>query len=161
LTYDEYLSLVLSAATAYDNQFAGKKTKRQVVSHELYDEDYNETEEAYDIDAPVSLLLANATDSHNKKPLKNNNRSAYMPKDKWYSLDNKNKEIWDQLDDKAKAIILGYGYNNSSNNIPKPTNASYSQPLNHVQRRQANLHDISAYDLLQAFMHQTDMTKSD
>jgi hypothetical protein len=65
-----------------------------VFSHENWDEQYNETEEAYDIDAPVRLLLANATDRHNKKPIKNNNRSAYMPKEKCYSLDNKNKEIW-------------------------------------------------------------------
>jgi hypothetical protein len=105
--------------------------------------------------------LANATDRHNKKPIRNNNRSAYNPKDKWYSHDNKNKEIWDQLDDKSKAIILGYGNTNSYNNIPKSNNASYSQPLDHFQHRQANLHEMSAYDLLQAFMHQTDMIKSD
>jgi hypothetical protein len=84
-----------------------------------------------------------------------------MPNDKWYSLENKNKEISDQLDDKAKAIILGYGNTNSSNSIPKPNNALYSQPLNQFQRRQANLHDLSANNFLQAFMHQTDMTKSD
>jgi hypothetical protein len=27
-TYDDYLSLLFSAATAYDNQFVAKKTKR-------------------------------------------------------------------------------------------------------------------------------------
>jgi hypothetical protein len=105
--------------------------------------------------------LANATDRHNKNPIKNNNRSANIPRDKWHSLDHKNKEIWDQLDDKAKAIIVGYGNANSSNNIPKPNNKSYSQSLNHFQRCQANLYDMSAYDSFQAFMHQTDTTKSD
>jgi hypothetical protein len=43
----------------------------------------------------------------------------------------------------------------------KPNNSSYSQHINNFQRRQANLHDMSAYDLLQAFMHQIDTTKSD
>jgi hypothetical protein len=33
LTYDEYLSLLLSAATAYDSEFAAKKSKRQVFTH--------------------------------------------------------------------------------------------------------------------------------
>jgi hypothetical protein len=80
LTYDEYISLLLSAATAYDNPFAAKKTNRQVFSREHCDEDYSETDAQYDINAPVSLLLANATDRNNKKPIKSNNRSAYMPK---------------------------------------------------------------------------------
>jgi hypothetical protein len=55
---------------------------------------------------------------------------------------------------------LVYGNTNSSNNVPKPNNSSYSQPLNHFQRRQANRHDMSAYDLLQAFMHQTGVMKT-
>jgi hypothetical protein len=143
LTYDEYLSLLLAAATAFDNQFVSKKTKRQVFSHEHYDEDYNESEEEYNIDAPVSLLSAHDTDRYNKKPTKHDNRLAYMPKNKCNRLENNNKELWDQPDDKAKAIILGYGNTNSSNNIPKPNNASYSQPLYHFQHLQANLHDMS------------------
>jgi hypothetical protein len=114
-----------------------------VFRHEHCYEDYNETEEAYDIDAPVSLLLANAADSNKNRPIRISNRSVYMPKAKWYSLDNKNKEIWDQFDDKAKAIILGYGNTYSSYIIPKPNNG-YSGPLNHFKRRQANLHDMLA-----------------
>ena len=100
--------MLLSAAAAYDNQFAAKKTKSQVFSHEQFDDEFYDAEESYDIDAPISLLLANATDRYNKKNIKGINMSVNMPKDKWYSLDSKNKEIWDKLDDKAKAIILGY-----------------------------------------------------
>jgi hypothetical protein len=74
LTYDEYLSLL------YDNQLAAKKTKRQVFSHERYDKDYNETEEAFDIDAPVSLLLANATDRHNKKRIQRTTTGRHICK---------------------------------------------------------------------------------
>jgi hypothetical protein len=31
-----------------------------------------------------------------------------MQRNKWFNLDTKSKEIWDQLDDKDKSIILGY-----------------------------------------------------
>jgi hypothetical protein len=31
-----------------------------------------------------------------------------MPKDKWLNLDQKTKDLWDQIDDKFKSIILGY-----------------------------------------------------
>jgi hypothetical protein len=31
-----------------------------------------------------------------------------MPKDRWISLDDKTKAIWDSIEDKLKNIILGY-----------------------------------------------------
>jgi hypothetical protein len=72
LSYDEYLNLLLSAAAAHDNQFAAKKNKRQVFIHDHYEHnDTDDADETYDIDAPVSLLLANATDRHNKSFNKN------------------------------------------------------------------------------------------
>jgi hypothetical protein len=39
LTYDKYLNLLLSAATAYDNQFASKKPNRNVLMHSIGDSD--------------------------------------------------------------------------------------------------------------------------
>jgi hypothetical protein len=37
LTYDEYLSLLLSAAAAYDNQFASKNPKSNIFMHSIGD----------------------------------------------------------------------------------------------------------------------------
>jgi hypothetical protein len=71
-------------------------------------------------------------------------------------LDGKNKEIWDKLDDKAKSIILGYDKSNAPSRAPNIHPSAPGKPSNLFQHRQANLHDMSAYDLLQAFMHQTD-----
>jgi hypothetical protein len=42
LTYEEYLSLLLSAATNYDIQFTSKKPKRQVFTHSFHDHDGDE-----------------------------------------------------------------------------------------------------------------------
>ena len=163
LTYDEYLNLLLSAAAAYDNQFAAKnKAKRQVFTHDQYDanESY-EVDDSYDIDAPVSLLVANATERHSKKQVKFGNRTVHMPRDKWYNLDSKNKEIWDKLDDKAKSIILGYDNSIGTNKSSFSQQQSNHKPKTSFQRHQANLHELTAYDFLQAFIHETDASSDD
>jgi hypothetical protein len=163
LTYDDYLNLLLSAAAAYDNQFAAKtKAKRHVFTHDQYEgaESY-EVDESYDIDVPVSLLLANATERHQKKQVKFGNRAVHMPRDKWYNLDSKNKEIWDKLDDKAKSIILGYDNTNGTNKSSSSHQQSNYKPKTSFQRHQANLHELTAYDLLQAFIHETDTSNDD
>jgi hypothetical protein len=36
LTYDEYTTLLLSAASAYDDHFKAKKSNRSFMYHELY-----------------------------------------------------------------------------------------------------------------------------
>ena len=154
LTYDEYLNLLLSAAAAYDNQFAAKKNKRQVFIHEQYDYDDHDAEDesAYDIDAPVSLLLANATERHNKGFNRNNrNQSVRMPRERWFNLDQQSKQVWDRLDNKAKSIILGYEPTKPTTTTPFTS----FQPTNSNNQRKVNLHDMSAYDLVQALVHET------
>jgi hypothetical protein len=73
-----------------------------------------------------------------------------MPCDKWFSLDATSKEIWDKLDNKAKSIILGF-------DPPKPTTSPFTsfQPSNSTHQRKVNRHDMSAYDLVQALVHET------
>jgi hypothetical protein len=149
LSYDEYLNLLLSAAAAHDNQFAAKKNKRQVFIHDHYEpNDTDDADETYDIDAPVSLLLANATDRHNKS-FNKNQPSVQMPRDRWFNLDQQSKDVWDRLDDKAKSIILGYDPNK-----PKPNTPFTSFKSSNTQRR-VNLHEMSAFDFVQAYIHET------
>jgi hypothetical protein len=102
---------------------------------QVEDEEYNND---YDIDIPVSILQANVHDSTTKKKMssKSSPQCPRMSRDKWFSLSEAQRLIWDQLDDKAYAIILG---------ISKP------QPS---AQRQVNLHEISVYDFLQAHVHQ-------
>jgi hypothetical protein len=50
--------------------------------------------------------------NQHSKPFKAfGNSGVHMHRDKWFSLDGNSKEIWDQLDDKAKYTILGYSNN--------------------------------------------------
>ena len=153
LTYEEYLSLLLSAATTYDIQFASKKQKRQVFTHSIIDHDeasYSvEEDDYYDIDAPVSVILANSTERRNQRSSGNGKSIVRMPRDKWFNLDARSKEIWDKLDDKAKSIILGYDTGNSNG----PSAKSFQKPNSSFQRK-VNLHEMSAYDFLQAYSHQ-------
>jgi hypothetical protein len=36
------------------------------------------------------------------------NEKVHMPKDKWFGLKQKTKDLWDQIDDNDKSAILGY-----------------------------------------------------
>jgi hypothetical protein len=62
----------------------------------------------YDIDAPVSVILANNIERHSKPSGGIGKSGVCMRCDKGFSLDVICKQIWDKLDDAAKSIILGY-----------------------------------------------------
>ena len=171
LSYDEYITLLLSAASAYDDQFKVKKGKRHVLFHDIQDDYATPDDDAafdpdanFDIDCPVSSIQAYATNFRSKPMGRPNQSKVRMPSDKWFGLDATSKAIWDRLDDKAKSIILGYtkpdqkqqGF--SSSNVPFGKSPS-SQPHRPPFKAQVNLHDISAYDFLIANMH--DMAPTD
>jgi len=109
LTFDQYSNLLLSAASAYDNQFKTKREKRQVFNSYIIDDDYGSDDDAdgYDIDAPVTVIQANAHDRRFKASFKPAARRINMPRDRWMSLSDKERQVWDQLGDNAKATILG------------------------------------------------------
>jgi hypothetical protein len=117
LSYDEYITLLLSAASAYDDQYKTKnKAKRHVLFHDINDDHGhhdNETcydhDPTFDIDCPVSSIQAYATNFRPRPGMgKPNSTRVRMPSDKWFGLDEASKTTWDRLDDKAKSIILGY-----------------------------------------------------
>jgi hypothetical protein len=66
------------------------------------------------------------------------------------------KELWNQIDDKQKAIILGYMKPGSF--IPHNSNNRFSsKPPLLPNRRNVNLHEMSAYDFLQAHIHDIEL----
>jgi hypothetical protein len=68
-----------------------------------------------------------------------------MPKDKWFALDQNTKEIWDQIDDKSKSIILGV----TKPTISTPTfGKQSSKPPFANPCCDINFHEISLYDFL-------------
>jgi hypothetical protein len=118
----------------------------------------------YDIDAPVTVIQANAHDCCFKSTFKPAGRRINMPRERWMSLHDKDKQIWDQLGDHAKATILGLSGNESqhqeeTHSFPSQASSkpSFSKPPSGPNIRMANLHELSAYDFLQAQMHQLDL----
>jgi hypothetical protein len=69
-----------------------------------HDEDVDDASyemDPFDIDAGVDTIQAFASKF---TPLSGVKDKVRMPKDKWFGLDHKTKDIWD----KYKSIILGY-----------------------------------------------------
>ena len=122
ITYDQYCSLLLSAAQSYDSQFEtrtnSKGIRRSVYSHDIADNN----DFVYNIDSDPLVLQANMSNvSSNKldnlQQLDNlysleayysqaNNRPR-LPKSKWDKLSDNAKRAWIALDIESKRIILG------------------------------------------------------
>jgi hypothetical protein len=103
LTYDAYMTLLLSAATAYDDQFKAKKSKRHDMLHEIHhdesgtdDDHYHVNDRLLDIDCPVSSIPAYATNFRPNSASKSTSNIVCIPSNKRFSLSDSNKAIWDR-----------------------------------------------------------------
>ena len=148
LSYEEYCSLLLSAAQQYDMQRAvrpDKIQKQQIFEHDvLPDPDPDEFYDAgtYDIDQPIDTFHVN--ESRFQGP-----RLSY---DQWHALPEDAQKIWDTLSQDAKGIILRPPPKPDPNRKPKP----FQQPPPRQQnvpfpRRSIHEHDI---DYIIAHLHE-------
>jgi hypothetical protein len=64
--------------------------------------------EPFDIDTPVETIQAYAANYRSNPKRAGTDNRVRMPKERWLSLDDKTKAIWDSIDNKFKNIILGY-----------------------------------------------------
>ena len=160
LTYQQYVNLLLSAAAAHDLKFATKQ-RQHVNQHELQlDSIFGHHDVHYNIDAYPGDLLE--VYNHDRQSLSANEHRIIMPKDRWMQLPASARSVWDQLDDKAKAVILGLSSSGTSPGLKKSKQpvrfSSNTKPPVQTQqpslRRRVNLHDISAHDLLEAYSHE-------
>jgi hypothetical protein len=71
-------------------------------------EETNSEYEPFDIDTLVDIIQAYASNYRPTSNRSDNNNQVRMPKDRWISLDDKTKALWDSIEDKSKNIILGY-----------------------------------------------------
>jgi hypothetical protein len=115
------------------------------------DDDIHYNDISYNIDAPLSTLLANSTERCNKSFGSNIKNGVRMQRNIWVNLDTKSKEIWDQLDDKAKSIIFGYETQCSNSSY---TSFKEVSKTNLLPQQKMNVHDMSEYDLLQVYASQ-------
>jgi hypothetical protein len=72
-----------------------------------------------------------------------------MPCEKLFGLDAKSKELWEKLYDKSKYTILGYDSGITTSFFKPPNKSSPFQ-------RKVNLHEMTAYNFLEAYSHQVD-----
>jgi hypothetical protein len=148
-TYKEYLSQLRYSAAAYDNQFSINNVKHNVVSHKtIYSNNYStKDDDLYDKSAPVSVISAHSTDHWTKSANKCGNGDVRMQHAKWFSLETKSREIWDQLDNRAKPIILGYKKNGSGSSSMSSKPGTKFGPF----QKKSNLHEISAHEFVQTY----------
>jgi hypothetical protein len=104
----------------------------------------------FDIDTPVDTIQA-YTSKFTSHP--SSAEKVHMPKDKWFGLDQKTKDLWEQIDDKYKSVILGYTKSSSSSPFPSKLPSKLPFPPKH-QHRNINLHEMSAYEFLQVHTHE-------
>jgi hypothetical protein len=118
LTFAQYRSLLINAATGYDKrntkQHSGGKPGRTAFSSEIiFDDQYALTDDVfYDADAPDTTydvdtspieLLAYAMNRRDRPQFKPGSR---MPIARWKALSEQAQGIWDTMEDGDKAVIL-------------------------------------------------------
>jgi hypothetical protein len=102
-----------------------------IMKRKTYDTSYEMV--LFDIDTPVDTIQAFASKF---TPRRGANDKVRMPKDKWFGLDQKSKDLWDQIDDKYKSVILGYTKSSS----PSPFSTPSKPPFPPKQSCGINLH---------------------
>ena len=117
INFNQYVSLLLSAATQYDAQFEPKKPpntsqsdKHSVYAHDLGAE-VSDDMSWYDIDSSVDTLQANLHGTSTEDPSIEVNAtlqsSARLPFDKWKKLSSSDRKTWTMLSQSVKQLILG------------------------------------------------------
>jgi hypothetical protein len=151
LNYDAYSPLLLSNTSDYDSKHSVKKGKRQIYAHDHVDHDDDDGYDAscemdlFDIDTPVDTIQEYVSKFTPHLDV-GTSEKVRMPKDKWFGLYQKTKDLWDQIDDKYG--ILGY------TKSPCTSPFSSRSPFPPKQCYNINLHEMSACEFLQVHTHE-------
>ena len=143
LNYDQYCSLLVSAAQAYDkNQTTSTlRARRTAFMSQLGEPDDSgyypdsfepeDDSELYDIDSPISLIYANSAEhSRRHRTL----QGVRMTGQQWAALSDKGRQVWDTLTDDDKAVIL-FGRSSPRNSPRRPSTPSSTPPRPATPRR--------------------------
>lgn len=168
LKYEQYKSLLLSAAAAYDTKrgLARPSLPRRIQQHDLVDTSMDapnpslpswqvqehdssdswqlpDTSSTFGIDTDLDTLHIHAATSQPRRPPRSSRQPPYprLTRDQWYSLPPADQATWDQLSPQSKAIILG-------TTPPSPSPPPSGSTPSSGRRSRINLHDISAADYL-------------
>jgi hypothetical protein len=115
------------------------------------------------------VMLAYAANFPPNLGSKSSLTKVQIPSNKWLSLSDTKKAIWDRLDDQAKAIFLVYVPPTNTNATSRPPFAKAPFMLTFTGKHgfektspgtKINLHEISAYDFLLANIHALKSSKN-
>ena len=108
LSFPQYTSLLLAAATTHDKLSHGTNNRRRTVL--LHDVDYDPgpSYSDYDIDAAIDTIQVHATQSRPTRPPRPPpDPSTRVPGDRWTQLSNDARKAWRSLSPADRAILLG------------------------------------------------------
>ena len=169
LTFDEYKSLLTAAAQNYDAALFAKKSRprRSALVHEQFMNESLEVQDdsyevVHDIDTTPDELYAFAARRGTPRPdsvppfpsrfRKSNQASGGRPSttnlinrvrvpiDKWMKLEQKDKAIWDQLTERAKALLLTAG-TSTPDNAQKAIRSALMSILGDSPHEEDGFHD--------------------
>ena len=145
LTYEQYCSLLLSAAQQYDKQLlnpASKTTKRHIYEHDMVSSDGEQFLDcnSFDIDSPIATIEAYATYF---------DRGPRLTADQWHRLPADAQKTWDLLSPEAKAVIL-QPRSTPNSGATKRSYPPRPPPSAPPDRRLAQTHEV---DYLMACLH--------
>jgi hypothetical protein len=161
ITYDQYVSLLLSGAMIYDSSLGniqpGKsRSQRQVYRHDLHSAPSRDTRQIYshDIDTDVNYGASSVTFDEWEVYNASYDNGPRLSKDQWTCLPPEAHTKRDELSPESKHIILEAKTRHSHPRPPRKAN------LHDITR--AYLDNVAAYDFIQAHLHelQTDDTPS-
>ena len=96
----------------------------------------------FDINSDITTLQAYKSNFSSKRPFTPFQPGSRLSGDQWHRLSLEAKEVWDQLPQEAKAIILEAQQNNPASNARPPTpSLSHVHDMT-VSDLHANLHDL-------------------
>ena len=133
LSYINYKTLLLSAATVEDEKLSFASTRPQCTVQLTEQSEFSSANDnVHNIDTDIGTLAVHYTGQSNQSTSKGRYRPS-MTKDQWNSLSSEEKVTWDSFSPQTKATILGF---------KKPVVTPSTTPT------KVNLHDISVADYI-------------
>ena len=173
VTYEQYVSLLISAAANYDIQFTvgnkGRGTQRSD-KRAVYNHDIEDNGVVYGIDSSISEIQAYAHSSTTNSDrfdeylafMTARANGSTMAREQWIRLDPATQKVWDTIVPEMKAIILERATATTVRPAFRPTrpggkHSSGRPPSRPMPILDVNMHEITAYEYMQAQMHQMEL----
>ena len=157
--YKTYVALLTTAAQRIKgttpSTYARCSTnlhKQFVIEQDLYDEQFPGDGEAYDVNSPVELILANAHARLPQTPT-GANPSSRLSEEIFHSLSRKEKQAWISLLAEDKLKILGKTPVSTTDRGKPAMDKAEPKTENQTETRSVNLHNMSVADYLALQQH--------